>query len=146
MSFSERINKSLHGREIGLEYASSAITGSTHNPTFLNGPEALRQAVTTDETTAGIMAPYGLSLLTTGSSAVHTLAPPIPGIEKMLYSSGGSTGYVKTRNGETIETSAASTNTTLSWTGRGLVTLVGLTTARWLAEDIPTTVSLSTST
>ena len=136
MSYSTDINKSLHGREIGLQYPSSGKTGSTFNPTILLGPEAMKLGITTAESTAGILAPYGVSLLTTGSSAVHTLAPPIPGIAKFIYSSGGATAFVKTRNDETLESSRGSTFTTARFVGACVLHLVGLTTARWLINGM----------
>lgn len=149
MSYEALINKSIHGRELGLQYLTSSQSGSTHNPTLLNGPEAMRQNFTTDDSTSDIMRPYGVSVLSTESSGVHTLAPPIPGIEKSLTNTdSATTGYVKTRNGEVIHTSAGSTYTTLKWGGgRGLVRLLGITTAIWQVVGVlPTTVTAAGTT
>lgn len=136
MSYNNSINKSLWGREMGFQYPSSGGTGSTHNPTLLVGPEALRAGVTTSVSTAGVMAPYGIQGISTESSGVHTLAPPIPGVEVAIYSSGGATGYVKTRNNETIESSRGSMFTTLVFNAAGMARLIGLTTARWLLSGM----------
>src|SRR3990172_4866395 len=113
MSFEARMSASIHGREFGLQRMSSVEMGSTFPGVFLVGSEAIRQNVATADTTAGILRPFGLSVLSTGSSAVHTLGPPIPGIVKTIISSGGATAFVKTRNAETIESSQGSTFTTM---------------------------------
>lgn len=153
MSYAAQITKSIHGRQLGLRQMSSAQIGSTHPHDLLVGAEAVQQNVTTGETTAVVMRPFGVSVITTESSGVHVLAPPIPGVEKTLFSSGGATGYVKTKNDETIETSAGSTWTTLRFVARAAVRLVGLTTARWLALNLTSgtssegqAVTLATST
>ena len=136
MSFEARMTISIHGRDFGLQNMSSVGIGSTFSPRMIVGPEAVRQNVSTGETTAEIFRPYGISVLSTGSSAVHVLAPPIPGVEKTLYSSGGATAFVKTRNDETIESSLGSTFTTLRFVAGVAITLVGLTTARWLGLNL----------
>lgn len=134
MSFESRMSGSIHGREFGLQRMSSVEMGSSFPGVFLVGSEAIRQNVATADTTAGILRPFGLSVLSTGSSAVHTLGPPIPGIVKTIISSGGATAFVKTRNAETIETTAGSSFTTLRFLNAALVELVGLTTARWFSN------------
>ncbi len=132
MSYASYITKSIHGRQLGLRSLSSGQIGSTFPHDLIVGPEAVQQNVTTNESTAGVFRPFGVSVVSTGSSAVHTQAPPIPGVEKTIYSSGGATAYVKSANSETFESSRGSTFTVLKFNGAGVARLVGLTTARWL--------------
>jgi hypothetical protein len=155
MAFRDRIRENLWGRRLGLEVLSSVKTGSTQNVPLdlLVGPEAIRMDVTTAETTSINLKAYGLSNLSTESSGVHTLDPPIPGIPKTIVCTGGATEYVKTRNAETIESSRGSTFTTMKWSAYGVVHLLGLTTARWLGLNLSSgtssqasSIALSTST
>ena len=133
MSFESLIRESIWGRRFGLSRLSSAVDGSTRSgKDWLAGPEGTRVNVSTAETTSVELHPFGLSNLSTVSSGVHTLNPPIPGIQKTIVCTGGATEYVKTRNSETLESSAGSTFTTMKWVGYGVAHLVGLTTARWL--------------
>lgn len=132
MSYAANITKSIFGRQLGLRQMSSGQIGSTHPHDLLVGAEGVQQNVTTAESTAVVFRPFGVSVITTESSGVHTMAPPIPGVEKTIYSSGGATGYVKTKNSETLESSRGSTFTTMKFNGAGIARLVGLTTARWL--------------
>lgn len=137
MSFESKITESIYGRRLGLQLISSVEMGSTHPSRFLVGAEGVRQNVTTGETTSVVFRPFGVSVITTESSGVHTLAPPIPGVSKLIYSSGGATGYVKTKNAtETIESSRGSTFTTLRFNAGCVVELIGLTTARWLLHGM----------
>lgn len=132
MSFEARMNTSIHGRELGLQRMSSGEMGSTHPSRFLVGPEGIRQNVSSAETTSVILRPFGVSNLSTVSSGVHTLAPPIPGIHKTVVCTGGATEYVKSANAETFESSRGSTFTTLKFNAYGIAEMVGFTTARWL--------------
>ncbi len=134
MAFKNRLVETMWGRRFGLQKLSSVESGSTDDEVkdFLAGPAGVRVDVTNPETTAVPLKAVGLSVLSTGSSAVHELNPPIPGIFKTIMSSGGSTSYVKTRNGETIESSRGSTYNTLQFVAEGIALLQGLTTGRWL--------------
>ena len=136
MSFEARMSASIHGREFGLQRMSSVEMGSTFPGTLLVGAEALRQNVSSAETTALILRPFGLSNLSTVSSGVHTLGPPIPGITKTIVCTGGATEFVKTRNSETLESSRGSTFTVMRFVGYGIAHLIGLTTARWLLSGM----------
>lgn len=141
MSYESVIGKSLHGRELGLNYPTSAQTGSTHNPTFLVGAEAVRAGVTTDDSTSSIIAPYGIHYLTTESSGVHTLAPPIPGVDVTIVNlTSAATEYVKTRNGETILSTLGTTQNTIAFNnGTAVVRLTGLTSSVYgIANGLPT--------
>jgi hypothetical protein len=140
MSFEARITKSYDGRRFGLQIPSSVELGSTFGPAFLAGPESLRQNVTTAETTSVPLKPFGLTWFGTtttgaGSSAVYTLAPPIPGVTKSFaLTCGASEGpiYIKTLNSETLNTSAGSSFTVIKLSTLGNLELLGLSTARWL--------------
>ena len=134
MSFAARMNTSIHGRELGIQRISSGEMGSTNPAGFLVGTvEGLRRNVA-NATTAGVMPPYGLSILTTGSSGVHTLGAPIPGVEKYIYTSGGATAYVNTQDA-TIHTSDGTTRATIKFIGQSLIRLMGVTTAVWATNQ-----------
>lgn len=133
MSYAAKITKSLFGRQLGLRQMSSAEIGSTHPHDLLVGAEGVQRGVDAGST-AGNLPPYGITQCATGSSAVQTLAPPIPGVEKTIYSSGGSTCYVKTANSETFESSRGSGFTVAKFNAAAVLELVGLTTARWLIK------------
>lgn len=154
-NFAAKINRSIRGRDLGFQDLSSAESGGSNGITrFLAGTViGLRQDVTNAETTSQNLKAHGLSNLSTASSGVHTIDPPIPGVAKTIVCTGGATEYVKTANSETIESSLGSTFTTLKWVGYGVIDLVGLTTARWLARGLTSgtssqgqNVTLSTST
>lgn len=132
MSYESYITKSLHGRELGLRAMSSVAIGSTFPHNQLVGAEGVQQGVSTSVSTAAVIPPFGVRGVSTASSGVHTLAPPIPGVEVTIYSSGGATAFVKTANNETIESSRGSTFTTMRFVAAGVARLMGLTTARWL--------------
>jgi hypothetical protein len=130
---SSEITISLHGRSLGIQYMSSAQTGSTQGrDTFLVGPDAFRIPTATAETTSVAFDPYGISFITTGTSRVFNLNPPIPGVEKFIVSSAASVAYVKSRNLETFESSQGTTFTVMTLTSHANVHLLGLTTARWM--------------
>lgn len=132
MSFESRITKSYDGRRFGLQIPSSVETGSSVSQAYLAGPEALRQNVSSAESTSVNLKAFGVSYLSTVSSGVHTLDPPIPGVEKWIINgSSGATEFVKTRNNETIQTSKGSTWTTLRLLNPVVLRLVGITTAAW---------------
>lgn len=151
MGFADKMNTSVHGRSLGIQRMSTAETGGTNPASFLVGTiQALRGfATTAAETTAATIRAYGVSQLSTQSSGVHTLDPPIPGTEKILWSSGGSTVYVKTANGESLESSRGSSFNTMKFQQIGWVKLVAATTARWLVSggiDSTAVCALTTST
>lgn len=137
MAYGNNIITSIFGRRLGLQPMSTAQTGASKAAEFLVGPEALREGVTTAETTSTNLAPYGVSFVngtSAASSSVYTLDPPIPGVRKtIVFSSANTPMYVKTANGEKIRTTADSTvATVISSTLTGaVVELIGLTTALW---------------
>ena len=140
MAYNSKILTSLFGRRLGLQRMSTGESGGSKNE-FLVGPDDFRVGVTTAESTATNLKPFGVSAqlgTSAGSSAVYTLEPPIPGVRKIIH---GSTAngpvYVKTANGETITSSMGSTFTTIKVsTLGGAIELVGMTTAQWLALNL----------
>jgi len=127
---------SIKGRRLGLQRVTSGSHGGRKDAEFLLGPDSIRHGVSTAESTATNILPYGVSHIlgsSAASSSVFTLDPPIPGVEKTLYF--GSTGnigcYVKTKNGETIHSTIGSSHTTIKSTIGGVCRLIGVTTAVW---------------
>lgn len=142
MAFENSIITSIFGRRLGLQSMSSAQTGSIagRKSEFLAGPDALRMGVTTVETTSVNLKAHGLSILSTvSSSAVFTIDPPIPGIEKTIVFNSTATSaspiYLRLSTGATItvNTSVGTTLCVFSSTVNAPVTLrlIGITTAVW---------------
>ena len=137
MAFSNKILTSIFGRRLGIQRMSTAEHGGLSPVELLVGPEALRQGITTAETTGAAVVAHGVSFLagtSAASSSVYVLDPPIPGVRKtVVFSSANTPMYLKTKNGETFRTSADSTvATVISSTLTGaVVDLVGLTTGLW---------------
>lgn len=135
--FGTKAFKSLFGRQFGLQRLSTVDSGGRLPSEFLVGPEAVREGVTTAETTGTNLLAYGVSFLpgtSAASSSVYVIDPPIPGVRKtVVFSSGTTPQYLKTANAETFRTSADSTvATVISSTLTGAsIELIGLTTAMW---------------
>ena len=154
MAFNSGYITSLFGRRIGLQTLSSSQSGGTRTPPpeFIVGPEDIRKAVTTNESTSTNLSPAGISFLTTAnSSGVYTLDPPIPGVEKTLVfaTTGTNPIYVKTSAGtETFYTTRGTSFSVLcSSQGSGAtVRLVGVSTSVWASLTAITTVNLNIST
>ena len=144
-NFAAKINRSIRGRDLGFQDLSSAESGSGNGVTrFLAGTViGVRRDVTTAETTSVNVKAHGLTAFGTtstgtGSSAVYTLDPPIPGIEKLIcLSCGASDGpvYFKTAGAETIESTAGTSFTTFKLSTRGMIQLYGVTTGRWFTPQ-----------
>lgn len=136
MAYNDKIISSVFGRRLGLQPLSSGQTGG-NRADFLVGPEALREGVSTAETTGTEIKAHGVSFLngtSAASSSVYVLQPPIPGVRKtVIFSSATTPQYLRTKNAETFRTSADSTiATVISSTLTGaVVELIGLTTAMW---------------
>lgn len=147
MAYGNKILTSLVGRRLGLQRLTTGESGGSRgSKEFLVGPDGFRDDVTTGETTATNLTPYGVSHLpgtSAASSAVYTIDPPIPGIRKLI--SGATDNgpvYLKTAGGETILTSAGSTFNTVKISSLGgAFELIGLTTARWLTNLVTGTSS-----
>lgn len=137
MPYANKIITSLYGRRLGLQPMSTAEHGGLKRVEFLVGPEAMREGITTNDTTAIAVLAYGVSFLngtSAASSSVYVLDPPIPGVHKtVVFTSGTTPQYLKTKNGETFRTSADTTVATviLSTLTGAVVELIGLTTAVW---------------
>lgn len=155
MGFANKVLTSIHGRVLGLQRLSSAESGSGRGAQYFIAGEVadIRREVSTAETTSLNMKAHGLSQLGTtstgtGSSAVYTLDPPIPGVTKLIaLTCGASDGpvYVKASNA-TIESTAGSTFSVIKLSTRTLVELVGITTARWLTNMTSATLVLQETT
>ena len=153
MAYASNINTSIYGRRLGLQKLTTALNGGRAEVELLVGPESLRDNVTTSESTATNVLPYGVSFLngtSAASSSVYTIDPPIPGVRKtVVFSSANTPMYLKTKNGETFRTSADSTiATVISSTLTGCtVELIGLTTAMWgLLTNGTSTISRAATT
>lgn len=150
MGFATKMTRSLHGREIGMQILSSAESGGGNGiQRYVVGTFGDVRVTVQTETTSANALPYGYSVASTGSSAVHTIDPPVPGVSKIIASSGGSTTYFKTANSETLESSRGSSFTTVKFQQIGFVELLGLTTARWLIRgsiDSTAVAALTTTT
>lgn len=132
---------SIFGRRFGLSKVTTALHGGRAEVDLINGPDDLRVAVTTAESTGTNLSPWGYSNLpgtSVGSSAVYTIDPPIPGVRKIVTcSTENGPIYLKTKNSETFLTTLGSTHTTIkASTLGGAYELIALTTARWLALNI----------
>lgn len=155
MAYNSGIVTSIFGRRLGLQTLSSSQSGGTRVPApeYLVGPEALRQSVTTGETTASNLYPSGISYLTTAqSSGIYTIDPPVPGIEKTLIfaTTGTNPIYVRTSTDASI-TIATSQGTTMcvissSQAEFTALKLVGATTASWVALNAVSSSYLRMST
>lgn len=159
MSWANLITTTLFGRRLGLQAMTSSVTGTGvagRAPDFLTGAEQVRMGVTTAETTSVNAPAYGVSFFpgtSAASSAVYTLDPPIPGVQKFLNFNSTSQGpiYVKTANGETFNSTQGTTFSIIKSTNNqvGVLHLIGLTTATWglSAAGLSTaTFALSTTT
>jgi len=137
MSYNSNMITSLHGRRIGLQLISTAQFGGRQPCEVLVGPEDIRRGVTTAEATGTTVPAWGVSFLpgtSAGSSSVYVLEPPIPGVQKTIcFTSGTTPQYLRTQNAETFKTSADSTVATVirSTLTSAVIHLIGLTTAMW---------------
>jgi hypothetical protein len=141
MAFSSFINKSIFGRSLGLQFLTTALSGGRKYYEYLVGPEAFRSQVSTAETTATNVDPFGVSYLpgtSAGSSAVYTIDPPVPGVSKFIIAStANGPVYLKTKNSEVILSTIGSSHTTVKASSiGGTFMLIGLTTASWGAIGI----------
>lgn len=156
MALANLINTSLFGRRLGLQNLTTTISGGSRGPVdMLVGAEQVRQGVTTAESTGTNAPAWGVSFFpgtSAASSAVYTLDPPVPGVEKTLVFNSTSQGpiYVKTANGETFLSTQGTTFSVIKSTANqvGTITLRGLTTAIWgMGNGLSTaTFALSTTT
>lgn len=153
MSYNSNITTTLRGRRFGLQILSTVASGGSRGAQeYLVGPEGLRVATSTAESTATNLHPFGFSQLpvtTAASSQVYTIDPPVPGLSKVVAGSTVGACYLKTANSETIITTAGSSFTTVKLSSLGgAFMLVGLTTAQWASISLTTAAghSLTTTT
>lgn len=146
MTYGDKITTSLFGRRIGLQLMSTPQTGGSRGPAdFLVGPEALRELVSTDQSTSTNLRAWGVSDVrgtSVASTPVYTLDPPIPGVRKGIrFGSTDSAIYVKTDSASAISgTSLASTGcTAIRSSGGGYVELMGISTIAWAALNVSST-------
>ena len=151
MAYGDRILTSIFGRRLGLQRLTSSETGGSRGAhEFLVGAEDMRVEVTTAETTATNLKPFGYHVLpgtSAASSAVYTLDPPIPGV-RVSVMGGVSNGpvYLKTANGETIVTTVGSSHTTVKVSSvGGCFELLGLTTSQWMGMGLTSGTSSNAS-
>ena len=155
MAFKERMLTSIFGNRLGLQQMTTVQTGGRLLSEFIVGAEAVRSGVTTAESTGTNALAYGVSFFpgtSAASSAVYTLDPPIPGIQKTVVFNSTSQGpiYVKTANGETFLSTQGTTFSIIKSTNNqvGTLELRGLTTGIWgIGSGLSTaTFALSTTT
>lgn len=152
MANKDKITTSLRGRRFGLEIQSTAVSGGSRGEQeYLVGPEALRTDLSTADSTGTNLHPYGISVLTTAvSSGVYTLDPPVPGVDKHLvfHTTGSDPIYVKTANGEFINSTQGTTMSVLvsSQTAYAAVSLMPISTGAWAVVGSLSSAYLRTST
>lgn len=152
-NYGNKITTSLYGRRFGIQMLTTAEHGGIAQMDLLVGPDALRDLVSTAQTTGNAVPAYGVTFLngtSAASSSVYVLDPPVPGVRKTVaFSSANTPMYLKTKNGETFRTTADSTiATVISSTLTGcVVELIGLTTAMWgLLTNGTSTISRAATT
>lgn len=135
MAYGSKILTSIFGRRLGLQRLSTAQSGGSQDE-FLVGPDDFRVGVTTAESTATNLKPFGISIdlgTSAGSSAVYTLEPPVPGVRKVLASSTANGPVYVNLTDAQVTSSAGSTHETIKLSNLGHpVELVGVTTDTWL--------------
>lgn len=148
MAYNDKVSPSIFGRRFGLQTLSTNQSGAQVGPApdFLVGPEDLRIATSTAETTASYMKAYGVTLLTSAQTAatgaVMRLDPPIPGVRKQIQILSTATGVASTiawyitagdgTGGAVFRGSTWSSSfTVLSSSTPVLINLMGVTTAIW---------------
>jgi len=137
MAYFNKYVTSLYGRRFGLQRQTTAISGWTKAAEFLVGPEAIRNGVSTGESTGTNVTPYGISWLngtSAGSSAVYVLDPPVPGAGRKTINIGTTANgpiYLRTANLETFSSTLGTSFTTIKSSAGGFYELVPLSTAVW---------------
>jgi hypothetical protein len=145
MAFATRINESIRGRNLGFEFITSGVHGSTQGGRLLVGPESQRVTNTTAETTAKNLRAWGFSIfgVTNADTPVYAIDPPVPGAgPKIISLSCGASDFplwFKTANGEFIVTTMGSASiTAFRMSTAGTVVLWPVSTAKWAAPHLTT--------
>jgi hypothetical protein len=146
LGFKDGYITSIFGRRLGLQQLTSSISGSTINPQgeFLIGPDAFRAQVSSGETMAVKLRPWGVSFISTTTTAattstIYELEPPIPGVTKTLVfgSTNTATNMVSVRasTGATIcfLSTVGSTHCVASSSGgsQAAIHLMGVNSTSW---------------
>lgn len=145
MPYGNNILTSIYGRRLGLQRFDTAQSGAAIPAEFVVGPDDIRLGLTTNESTGTSMAPAGISVLVGTSAAstpVFTLAPPIPGVRKIVvFGSTDSAIYAKAPTGSAIQgTSLGATACgAIRSSGGGAVELMGITTASFATLQVSST-------
>jgi hypothetical protein len=135
MPYGNNILTSIYGRRLGLQRFDTAQSGAARPAEFVVGPDDIRLGLTTNESTGTAMAPAGISVLvgtSVASTPVFTLAPPIPGVRKVVvFGSTNSALYAKASSGCAIAGTSLGTTgaTAIRSSGGGAIELMGRTTA-----------------
>ena len=100
--------------------------------------------------TAASLKNYGVSVLSPTTKKVYTLAAPVAGVRKTIYCTVASTSkhaYVYS-GASTIAFTTTSTQRALKFSKavRGYVSMIAISTARWLVLNKTTSVSYTTGT
>ena len=147
MSFEDKIRESIWGRRLGIQHLSTVESGGSRGgKDYLVGPEAVRAAVTTTESTSVNIHPFGVSQLSTESSGVHEIDPPVPGVSKVIVNSSDSTSFLYAGSGQNFALASGSSYTHIRFINRTAVQLMGVTTALWAVVGAPTTGGFTVST
>lgn len=142
MAYETNATTSLLGRRLGLQTMSTTQTGTGvagRRPEFVVGAEDIRKEVTTADTTATNLKPYGMTVLSTGLSAdataVFAMDPPIPGVEKTIVWRSTTIGTMASKifvtGSANLQTSGGSSFTCVASSAGAVLRLIGLTTSLW---------------
>jgi hypothetical protein len=109
--------------------------------TLREGESRLRVPVTRASSTRASIPNYGVTLITTATGTDYVLDPPTEGVTKVLYNNEATTGVLvranpKGQTGVTFTTTATDIAIEFDGTGDKVVTLLGLSTSRWLITAI----------
>lgn len=168
MSFENSVITSIFGRRLGLQPVTTSVFGSTVGPQntltgrvgeFLNGPEAIRMAVTTAASSDVSLPSWGLSGVSTASVAattntMYTLDRPIAGVTKFLtwVSTNTATNEVSVWASSdasiTIDTTQGTTLCVMRSTANfaGTIQLIGVSSAKWSVVGLLSSGAISMTT
>jgi hypothetical protein len=146
--FTDKFLISIHGRQIGLQRVTTAISGGTRGQfDFLAGTyKGERIDTSTADTTATNLLPFGNHLLpvsSVGSSQVFVVDPPIPGSNPLVVMNNAVDAcYLKSLNGEGFQTSAGSSFTVVKLSSLGApISFTPMTSSLWAVSGNGSTAS-----
>lgn len=143
--FTDKFLISIHGRQVGLQRVTTAISGGTRGQfDFFGGTykgermDCLASTFGNADSTSINLVPFGNHILpvsSVGSSQVFTVDPPIPGSNPMtVMTNGVDAAYLKVANPspEGFQTSAGSSFTVVKLSSLGApIGFNPMTTAIW---------------